>query len=86
MQVRATRHRNTLHLHPFLWSISNEDRQVVTLLKNSHDLNSMAGIVLRPVVQTINPNGEVFASECRANLPRFGNTGERHSLPDQSTQ
>lgn len=73
MQVYAARRWDTLKVHPLFGGVGDKDGYIVALLKNSGDANSLANVVLRPIVQPINPD-----ENCPLAVLRLTSTALRH--------
>jgi len=82
VKVSTLWHWNTLHRQ--LIGLLNKHGQVMSDLKDADNLNSATRKLLRPVVQAINPNVKVIASESRANLARLGDANERDPLTNRT--
>jgi len=78
VKISSLWHGNTLHR--LLVGLLNKHGQIMSHLKDADNLNSATGKLLRPVVQSINPNVKIITSQSRANLPRLGNANERDPL------
>jgi hypothetical protein len=78
MKVSALWHWNALH--KWLIRLLNEYGQIMPHLQDADNVNSLANIAGRPVVQSINPNVKIITSERSAKLTRFGNANHSHLL------
>jgi hypothetical protein len=84
-QVRAARDGHALKSSAFFRCVSYEDRQVMLFFENADNLDLLARVCRPPIVQSINPNAKVGASQRCADLLRFGNTYDGYFSPDKLT-
>jgi hypothetical protein len=78
VKVSAFWHWNPLQR--WLAGLLNEHGQVMSHLEDADNLNSATGKLLCPVVQSVNPNVKVMASESGADLARLSNANQGDAL------